>query len=60
MSWSPVRQKASGCGVLPNSWFLLFDVRATTLVVVNESTRTAQRPEEFWADYLDRPQLLNL
>jgi hypothetical protein len=46
--------------VLLHSWFLLFDVRASTLVVVNESTRAAQTPEEFWADYLDRPHVLCL
>jgi hypothetical protein len=46
--------------VLINSWFLLFDVRAATLVVVNESTSKAQILEDFWADYLDRPHLLCL
>jgi hypothetical protein len=46
--------------VLIHSWFLLLDARASTLVVVNESTSKAQMPEGFWADYLDRPDLLCL
>jgi cell wall assembly regulator SMI1 len=43
-----------------DSWFLLLDVRFSALVVVNESTTKALTPEQFWADYLDRPQSLDL
>jgi hypothetical protein len=46
--------------ILIDSWFLLLDVRASTLVVVNESTARALSLDQFWADYLDRPRSLDL